>query len=486
VAEWFARIASRRSTSTQRLGGIGHGDPQVGVARAGRPGDRPGIADLAAALAIERGLVGEDHHVVARTGGFDFLAVLDQRDHPALAAGRGVAGELARALAFGDVEPDLAVGGLARALPRGARGGLLPCHRRIEARLVHRDPARAQRVLGQVIGKAVGVVELERGFAGQLRALAQIGRFLVQQLEAVRQGAAELHFLALKRFLDQRLRAAEFGIGLTHLGDERGHQPVHQRLLRAQEVRMAHGAAHDAAQNIAAPLVRRQHAIGEQEAGRTQVIGNDAVARLRVALGGHARQPDTRGDERLEQVDVVVVVHALHDRGDAFEAHAGVDGGARQIADDLAGSLLELHEHEVPDLDEPVAVLFRRSRRPAPDMVAVIVEHFRARAARAIVAHRPEVVLGRDADDPAVGQARDLLPQIEGLVVGVIDGDQQLFDRKRPLLRQQGPGMRDRLLLEIIAEREISEHFEEGMVTRGVTHVVEIVVLAAGAHALLR
>ena len=45
-------------------------------------------------------------------------------------------------------------------------------------------PARAQRVLGQIVGEAEGVVELERGLAGQRAALAEVrGRF-VEQLEA--------------------------------------------------------------------------------------------------------------------------------------------------------------------------------------------------------------------------------------------------------------------------------------------------------------
>jgi hypothetical protein len=40
-------------------------------------------------------------------------------------------------------------------------------------------------------------------------------------------------------------------------------------------------------------------------------------------------------------------------------------------------------------------------------------------------------------------------------------------------------------LLEIIAEAEVAEHLEEGVMARGVAHVLQIVVLAAGAHALL-
>ena len=45
--------------------------------------------------------------------------------------------------------------------------------------------------------------------------------------------------------------------------------------------------------------------------------------------------------------------------------------------------------------------------------------------------------------------------------------------------------MEDRLFLEIVAEGEIPQHFEEGMVPGGVADIVEVVVLAAGAHAFL-
>ena len=40
--------------------------------------------------------------------------------------------------------------------------------------------------------------------------------------------------------------------------------------------------------------------------------------------------------------------------------------------------------------------------------------------------------------------------------------------------------------LEIVAEAEVPQHLKERMMPRGVTHVVEVVMLAAGAHALLR
>ena len=55
---------------------------------------------------------------------------------------------------------------------------------------------------------------------------------------------------------------------------------------------------------------------------------------------------------------------------------------------------------------------------------------------------------------------------------------------KSPVTRL--PGVLDRLFLEIVAEREVAQHLEEGQVPGGVADIVEVVVLAAGADALLR
>ena len=72
-----------------------------------------------------------------------------------------------------------------------------------------------------------------------------------------------------------------------------------------------------------------------------------------------------------------------------------------------------------------------------------------------------------------------------GLVVGVVDRDQQALGRQLPDLGQQLPGPGDGFLLEVVAERPVAEHLEEGVVARGVADLVEVVVLAAGAQAAL-
>ena len=53
-------------------------------------------------------------------------------------------------------------------------------------------------------------------------------------------------------------------------------------------------------------------------------------------------------------------------------------------------------------------------------------------------------------------------------------------------LGEQFPGVAYGLALEVVAEAEITQHFEEGVVARRVADVFEVVMLAAGAHAALR
>ena len=98
----------------------------------------------------------------------------------------------------------------------------------------------------------------------------------------------------------------------------------------------------------------------------------------------------------------------------------------------------------------------------------------------------PEIVAAGDAKDFLVRQAGDLLPEIEGLVVVDIDGGEKLLGRDAVFLGEQPPGQLDGAFLEIIAERAIAEHLEKGVVSRRVADIVEVVMLAAGAHAFLR
>ena len=92
----------------------------------------------------------------------------------------------------------------------------------------------------------------------------------------------------------------------------------------------------------------------------------------------------------------------------------------------------------------------------------------------------------------AVARRADLLPERRGLLVGrdfvvaLEDGEPEAARVEAVLVDEQVPGEADGVLLEVVAEGEVAEHLEEGVMARGLADLVEVVVLAARAQALLR
>ena len=128
-----------------------------------------------------------------------------------------------------------------------------------------------------------------------------------------------------------------------------------------------------------------------------------------------------RRDERAEDVDVPHRRGALQHREVALEPGAGVDARRRQRHQLAVGLGVELHEHEVPDLDVAVLVLGRAAGRAV--LGAEVPEDLASsgRTGRC----RP---CARSCRRPGAGSARRAGPttsrQISlGFVVGGVDGD---------------------------------------------------------------
>ena len=162
-----------------------------------------------------------------------------------------------------------------------------------------------------------------------------------------------------------------------------------------------------------------------------------------------------------------------------------IDGDGSGLQDAVL-ALVELHEDEVPQLDEAVAPLLdEREGLARLDVGAEVVVELGARAAGAGVAHGPEVVLLAVAEDPVLRDADLLGPEAERLVVVEIDRGVEAVLRQAEDPGDEVPGEGDGLLLEVVAEGEVAEHFEEGVMLGRPADGLEVVVLAAHAHALL-
>src|SRR5260221_462848 len=450
---------------------------------AAAPGELALVTDLAAGFCIEGRLVEDDDALLARAEPLDAGAAAIERDHAAFFRERLVAAEAGLGALVLELRPRLELGGRARALLLRGHGGVEAFHVDLEAAL-------AADVGHHVHRKAESVVELERDVAGEPLRVA--GERRLEDRHAGLERFGEALLLLLQRGGDALLLALQFWIGIAHLAREVGNELVEEGLLLAELVAVAHRAPGDAAQHVAAAFVARNHAVAHQEGAGADVVRDHAQRRALEILGVRLAR---RGlDERLEEVDLVVGVHALQHRGQALEAQAGIDRRLRKRMHRARLVAVELHEDQVPDFDVTIAVFLRRAGRAARHVRAVVVEDLRARAARAGVGHLPEVValvpapagLVADADAALLRDADLLGPDVVRLVVGGVHRGPELFLLEAVLDGEELPRVLDPVALEVVAEAEVAEHLEERVGARGVAHVLQFVVLAAGAHAALR
>ena len=157
------------------------------------------VADLAAGLRIERSAVEHDFAFVAGVERLHCRAALEQRDDLADVGGGFVAEEVRlvfEANAARHVDAELA---------RGLRLLALHFHRGFVAGVVDGQAALARDVGGEVDRKAVGVVELEDGFAVERLAAFDDGKRAVEQLHAVRERLRETLFFLLEHARGERL-----------------------------------------------------------------------------------------------------------------------------------------------------------------------------------------------------------------------------------------------------------------------------------------
>jgi hypothetical protein len=171
------------------------------------------------------------------------------------------------------------------------------------------------------------------------------------------QGVEEAFLFAEQHLGDVLAAAFELRVRRSHDVHDRLYQTVQKWLTEAEQLAVSRRPPNDAAQHIAAAGVFRHDTIGEKEGDGAHVVGDDAHRHVvsgltAVGLTDHLFHP---GDERPQQVGVIVTVHALHDGGDAFQPHAGINVLLWQRRHVTLGITVKLHEHEVPQLQIAVA-----------------------------------------------------------------------------------------------------------------------------------
>ena len=151
------------------------------------------------------------------------------------------------------------------------------------------------------------------------------------------------------------------------------------------------------------------------------------------------------------------------------------------------GIAIELHEDEIPNLDIPAAIT-RKCAICVTELACIrteVVMNFRAWSTGSGLPHLPKVVRLTEPDDPVASDAGTGGPEFSGIIILPEYRDPELADGQFEFFCEQRPGVVDRFSLEVRAEGEITEHLEERLMAARVADIIQVIVLAAGAYALL-
>ncbi len=165
---------------------------------------------------------------------------------------------------------------------------------------------------------------------------------------------------------------------------------------------------------------------------------------------------------------------------ETLEAHAGIDVFLNEVRVIAVTVIVELGEDDVPDFHETVAFTSHDILRAVSILLSAVIVNFGAGAAGA-GAMLPEVVFLAELVNALRRDMHVVQPYIVCLVIIDIDRGIKALRVEAHTLGQEFPCPRDRFLLEVIAERKVSEHFKESAVAGRLSDILKI----AGADTFL-
>ena len=408
-------VRNMRVDAVVRLG-VGHRRAEVSAAQ------DTGVAHLSAHLGIEGRAVENDLDVLAGLGALDAITVAhDGENARALEPIGVVAAELGRGQRVGKLGPHVVERAPSVALNVGTGTLALSLHLAVESLDVDCVACALGDLDSEVYREAEGVVQHEGGGSGKRLTLGEFGKRLVEVHATVVERLREALLLRAHDALDERGVLDELRVGVAHELVHAVDEAREERARDAEQATVEHGATKQAAQHVAATLVARQDAVGDHEVDRAGVVGNNAqgAARALVVVAHVARARDLLAelDEALHDVAVEERGLALHDGAHALKTHAGIEVAMRELRHRTVLLTVKLREHEVPVLEETVAVAAGRAiRTSAANVLAHVVVDLGAGTAGSGRTGSPEVVVLAESRDVVLGNA-ERAPDVVRLVI---------------------------------------------------------------------
>ena len=304
-------------------------------------------------------------------------------------------------------------------------------------------------------------------------------------------GTAEILFLNLHDAGNIRGTFPKVGVVALVLLNNGFYNLVQEGRIHAQQLAMPGSPAEQTAQNIASALVAGQNSIGNHEGGSTDVVGDDTQGNVHLdalTVGSAGQLGYFVGDVH-DGVHIKQGIHILTHHGQTLQTHTGINILLSKLRVVALTVVVELGEDVVPDLHIAVAVTANGAVGLATAVLLTTVVVDLGAGAAGAGAVLPEVIGLAEAEDLLRGYAHFLVPDLEGLVIVLIDGGIQPVLVQAHHLGQKLPTPVDGLVLEVVTEGEVAQHFKVGAVTSSLANVFNIAgtdTLLAGADPMTR
>ena len=173
----------------------------------------------------------------------------------------------------------------------------------------------------------------------------------------------------------------------------------------------------------------------------------------------------------LQRIDVEDGSYILNSDGETLETHTGIDVLLREVTVVSLTIIVKLREYDVPDFHVTVALAAHNVLRAVSVLLTTIIVDLGTWSARS-GAVLPEVVFLAELVDVVLRDMHHILPDVIRLLIVYIDRRIQTVRIQADTLGQKLPCPWNRFLLEVITEREVSEHLKEGTVAGCLTNIL--------------
>ena len=364
---------------------------------------------------------------------------------------------------------------------------LLAVHRRLEGCLIDGEALLLEDFLRVIEREAIGIIKLERILTGKLMrtACGELRLHLLEDLHALLVGLLELLFLRLDDAQDEVLLLIKLRITILRGLDDTACQRRQEGATDAELTSMTYGTTDDTTEYVATAVVGRHDTVGDHEGHRTGVVGHDTY-RYVALLAARCLILDATGEladeitKILQRIDVEDGSYILNGDGETLETHTGIDVLLREVTVVSLTIVIKLREYDVPDFHVTVALAAHDVLRAVSVLLTTIIVDLGTWSARS-GAVLPEVVFLTELVDVVLRDMHHILPDVIRLLIVYINRRIQTVRIQADTLGQELPCPWNRFLLEVIAEREVSEHLKEGTVAGCLTNILQV----TGTDALL-